>query len=170
MSEINKTFKVMKNAIFITLTAVCLTFVMTTPAIPQGNTHDFNEANLIIWYPQTWKLSEHGVHYLMPMDEDLSFQFEVLSAPNFESAVKISEIELKAIFAQDPSLTIVDTETNGMPVKEIEKILGAKEALYYTLQTPDNNYARFFCIGPKDIIAKYRGDIEKIMENVKPNK
>ena len=157
----------MKNFIIIILIGLCFVFLFTTRTFSQGNTHNFDEANLTIWYPSTWNISEHGLHFLMPKDEDLSFQFEVLNAPDFENALKISVIELKAIFAKEPDLIINDIDINGMSAKEINKVVGAKEALYYTIQTPENKYVRFFCITTSDILSKHRAEIKKIMENLK---
>jgi hypothetical protein len=149
------------------ITGICFVFMLNAPVLSQGNTHKFEEANLTIWFPESWKISEHGLHFLMPKEEDMSLQFELVKAPDFDKAVKISEIELKAIFSQEPSLTIEDIDINGMPAKHIDKVLGSKQAIYYILKTPEDKYVRFFCIGKPDDIGKHVSEISKIMENVK---
>lgn len=136
-------------------------------AFSQGHTHSFPEGGLSIWYPATWKLSDQKMHVLMTKDEDLSLQVELLDVPDLESAIKLSSIEIKAMFPQDPSVEVKDLDANGLTIREIDKVSEKRSAVYYIIQSSSGKLTRIFCISMPDIVSKHRSEITQIIENIK---
>ena len=158
----------MKKDIIKTTVGFFFVLVISTLSFSQGKSFDFQSGGLKIWYPDGWTVKEHGVVYLTSKEEDLSLQFEALNVPDIDKAVKVAEIELKAMFPQDQSDNINDLEINTMRVKEISKTSGNRQAIYYLLETPGNKFIKVFCISTKDIILKHKETISKIVDNMKP--
>ncbi|MBX7043512.1 MAG: hypothetical protein K1X85_11490 [Ignavibacteria bacterium] len=158
----------MKAILRILFTGFCSILILSPTAYSQGNTHNFDEGGLIIWYPSNWKITEHQLHFLMPNTEELSVQLEIVEAPDFDAAVKISTIELKAMFPNDMSSDITETVVNGMQVRGMQKSSEKRRAKYFVLQSPSGKYVKIYCIAAKDILTKYEADIDKIIENLKP--
>ena len=160
--------KAMKALIRIIFTGFCAILILSSTGYSQGNTHNFDEGGLIIWYPSNWKVTEHQLHFLMPKSEELSVQLEIVEAPDFDAAVKISTIELKAMFPDDMNSEITETVVNGMQVRGMQKTSDKRRAKYFILQSPSGKYVKIYCIAGKDILSKYEADIDKIIENLKP--
>ncbi len=158
----------MKKDIIKTTVGFFFVLIITTLSFSQGKNYDFQSAGLKIWYPDGWTVKERGVVYLTSKEEDLSIQFEALNVPDIDKAVQVVEIELKAMFPQDPTNNVNDLEINTMRVKEMSKTAGNRQAIYYLLETPGNKFIQVFCISTKDIILKYKDAISKIVENMKP--
>ncbi len=142
--------------------------LLSTLSFSQGKNYKFESAGLNIWYPDGWTAKEKGVVYLASKDEDINVQIELLNVPDISSAVKVAEIELKAMFPQDPSVSVNDLEVNGMRVKSIDKSTSKMHAVYYFFETPGNKFIRLFCISTNEIVEKHRATISQIVDNLKP--
>ncbi len=162
------TAKIMKKDIIKTSVGFLFILIFTTLSFSQGKNFDYQDAGISITVPDGWTVKEHGVVFLTSKEEDLSIQFEILNVPDIEKAVSVAEIELKAMFPQDPSISVNDLEINTMRVKEINKTAGNRQAIYYLLETPGNRFIQVFCITTKDVALKYKATISKIVENLKP--
>jgi hypothetical protein len=158
----------MKN-VFARIAVIFSLFVMFSPPChSQFVQFDYESAGVSMSIPSNWVTSEHILLLLMPKAEDLTLEVEVLNGLDLSEAVELSAIELKSVFPLDTSFVVNDIVINKMPVKKIDKISGDEQLIFYFLKTPTGKIVKLHCQAPKEKIVKYKGDLTKIIQSIKP--
>ena len=157
----------MKNIIkpFITLFFI---LIYLSPVYSQGNYYNYTNANISFWYPDNWLVREHILLLLMPKAENLQLQFQLSETVNLNEAVQESLNELKLLYPDDSAYIVKDYTLNKLKIKNIDGIIQNNKVNYLLLQTPDNKIIKISYIAPKDIVLKYKDEIQKIVNSLKP--
>ncbi len=158
----------MKELICKCFIAVCFILLSVPATMAQGNQYDFASAGLTMTIPNDWVAREHILLLMMPKAEDLIIEAEVLTTNDLSEAVELSSFELKSVFPTDTSFVVDDIVINKMPVKKIDKISGPDQLIYYILKTPEDKVVKLHCKAPKKTITKYKNDLAKLIQSIKP--
>ncbi len=158
----------MKELISKCYIAVCFILLSVPATMAQGYQFDFASAGLTMTIPNNWVTSEHILLLMMPKAEDLTIEAEVLNTNDLSEAVELSSLELKSVFPTDTSFVVDDIVINRMPVKKIDKISGSEQLIYYILKTPEDKIVKIHCKAPKKMITKYKNDLTKLIQSIKP--
>ncbi len=157
----------MKN-IFKTVITLFFILLFLSSAYSQGNYFNYTNGNICFWYPDNWLVREHILLLLMPKSENLQIRFEITNTVDLNEAVKESLTDLKSLYPDDTLFIIKDYVINKLKVKDIEGIIQTKKINYLLLETPEKKIIRVSYISPEDIALKYKDDIRKILNSLKP--
>jgi len=158
----------MKNIVASIAVIFSLVVMFSPPVYSQLVQFDYESAGVSMSIPGNWVKSEHILLLLMPKSEDLTLEVEVLNALDLSEAVELSAIELKSVFPQDTSFVVDDIVINKMKVKKIDKMSGDEQLIFYFFKTPEGKIVKLHCQAPKETIVKYKGDLTKIIQSIKP--
>lgn len=157
----------MKNQIFKSVCALIFMLILIPSAFSQGNFFYFKNANMNIPVPPNWVASEHILLLLMPKNEELQLQFELVQAVSMNDEVLNTINEFKSLYPDDTTYVINDFVVNKLIVKDISKVINGEKSDYFIIGTPDNKIVRIHYKAPIDIALKYNSDIQKIIKNLK---
>ena len=158
----------MKNKLARIAVVFSLVVLFSPPCYSQFVQIDYESEGVSMSIPGNWVTSEHILLLLMPKAEDLTIEVEVLNALDLSEAVELSAIELKSVFPLDTSFVVDDIVINRMPVKKIDKISGEEQLIFYFFKTPKDKIVKLHCQAPKEKILKYKSDLTKIIQSIKP--
>ena len=158
----------MKNFKVKTLLTLFFIAAFVSPLISQGNFYNFKNAGVNFWYPDNWLVREHILLIMIPKEEDLTVNLQLMESVNLNNAVNESLNELKILYPEDTVFIVKDVEINKISAKEIKKTAGGITVNYIFLNTPEGKILKLYYTASDEKVLKYNSDLEKIKKSFKP--